>query len=99
MAKPRIVLVDADTEYLSALEVRMLEVFGETIELEVIDDGFNTSNHSVDIKQAQSATGKGTKGSNMTWHHNEDGKTLQLVPREYHEQFRHRGGFSLAKGG
>lgn len=64
-----------------------------------VEHGFNTSNHSVDIKQAQSATGKGTKGSNMTWHHNEDGKTLQLVPREYHEQFRHRGGFSLAKGG
>lgn len=38
MAKPRIVLVDTDTEYLLALEVRMVEAFGESIELEVIDD-------------------------------------------------------------
>lgn len=31
-------MVDTDTEYLAALEVRMLETFGEGIEFEVIDD-------------------------------------------------------------
>lgn len=65
----------------------------------VVKDGYDTSNHTADIKKAQSATGLGGKGSNQTWHHYEDGETLQLVPREIHEQFRHRGGFSLAKGG
>lgn len=63
--------------------------------------GFDTSGtqHTKDIHKAQTATGKGGKGSGMTWHHAPDGKTLQLVPTEYHDLFRHRGGFSIAKGG
>lgn len=38
-------------------------------------------------------------GSGMTWHHNQDGSTLELVPTKYHKLFTHRGGFSIAKGG
>lgn len=62
-------------------------------------NGFNTADHQIDIREAQKALGKGGKGSGMTWHHFQDGKTLQLVPTEYHDLFRHRGGFSVAKGG
>lgn len=64
-----------------------------------VENGFDTRNHSVDINQAKSATGKGGAGSGMTWHHNQDGSTLQLVPSKYHKMFTHRGGFSIAKGG
>ena len=62
-------------------------------------NGFNVSDRNADIRDAQKALGKGGKGSGMTWHHYQDGKTLQLVPTEYHDIFRHRGGFSVAKGG
>lgn len=64
-----------------------------------VSDGFDTSNHSVDINKAVRETGKGGTGSGMTWHHSTDGKTLQLVETEIHEQFRHIGGFAIAKGG
>ena len=62
-------------------------------------NGFDTSDHSADIREAQKATGMGTKGSGETWHHSTDGKTLELVPRDIHELFRHTGGFALAKRG
>lgn len=32
-----------------------------------------------------------------TWHHNEDGITLQAVERKLHQRFTHRGGISIAK--
>ena len=62
-------------------------------------DGFDTSNHSADINKAVRETGKGGTGSGMTWHHSPDGKTLQFVEAGIHEQFRHIGGFAIAKGG
>lgn len=64
-----------------------------------VEDGFDTKNHTVDINKAKSATREGTSGSGMTWHHNQDGSTLELVPTKYHKLFTHRGGFSIAKGG
>ena len=69
------------------------------VEEKFITDGFDTSNHNADINLAKSATGFGKKGSGYTWHHSTDGKTLELVPREIHELFRHTGGFALAKRG
>ena len=62
-------------------------------------DGFDVSNHSADINLAKKNTGLGGKGSGSTWHHSPDGKTLELVPREIHEMFRHTGGFAIAKRG
>ena len=37
------------------------------------------------------------KKNNLTWHHHEDGTTMQLVPRELHENIPHTGGASLVK--
>lgn len=35
----------------------------------------------------------------MTWHHHQDGRTLQLIPRDLHEAVRHSGGASRLKAG
>ena len=64
-----------------------------------VSSGFDTSNHSNDINEAIRNTGLGGKGSNVTWHHNQNGTTLQLVDTKYHQLFTHRGGFAVAKGG
>ena len=63
-----------------------------------VSGGFNTTNHNVDINQAINSTGLGGKGSKFTWHHYQDGSTLQLIDTEHHQLFRHIGGFSIAKG-
>lgn len=34
-----------------------------------------------------------------SWHHVEDAATMQLVPREVHVAFNHRGGAAIARGG
>ena len=62
-------------------------------------NGFDLSNHNADINLARNNTGLGGKGSGFTWHHSTDGKTLELVPRDIHELFRHTGGFALARRG
>ena len=33
----------------------------------------------------------------MTWHHHQDGTTMQLVPKDVHRGTGHTGGFSLGK--
>ncbi len=54
-----------------------------------------------DIKKANAYINvKGTgsaniKGQKHTWHHLADGKTLQLIPSEIHNAFRHTGGDAL----
>ncbi|NLW47281.1 MAG: hypothetical protein GXY86_08095 [Firmicutes bacterium] len=37
------------------------------------------------------------KPADMTWHHNEDGKTMQLIPREINREFSHTGGASIVR--
>jgi hypothetical protein len=37
------------------------------------------------------------KPVDMTWHHNEDGKTMQLIPREINREFSHTGGASIVR--
>jgi len=32
-----------------------------------------------------------------TWHHHQDGKTMQLIKRDVHEEFFHTGGMSGAR--
>ena len=39
----------------------------------------------------------GTKPPSHTWHHHENGKTMQLVDYHIHRQFTHRGGISHLK--
>lgn len=60
---------------------------------------------SKDFKKANEQTGREEFGSKSpkagnkkcTWHHNEDGKTMQLVPYDIHKKFSHSGGISLAE--
>ncbi|MFD3511050.1 HNH endonuclease [Nocardia sp. NPDC058666] len=33
-----------------------------------------------------------------TWHHHEDGVTMQLVPNGIHDAVRHAGGVAIQKG-
>lgn len=33
----------------------------------------------------------------LTWHHHQDGRTLQLVPTELHDKVKHTGGFAIEK--
>ncbi len=55
-----------------------------------------TGNHYVDNDAADVARGK-PKPDDWTWHHNEDGTTMQLVPRGIHQRFHHSGGASIVK--
>lgn len=52
-----------------------------------------------DYKAANEAVGHPEWGdkppTNWTWHHNEDGKTMMLIPRDIHSSFTHQGGVSL----
>ena len=34
------------------------------------------------------------KPSNMTWHHHQDTRTMQLIPTDIHNAVRHSGGAS-----
>lgn len=37
------------------------------------------------------------KDNKLTWHHHENGRTMQLIKRELHEAARHNGGISTTK--
>ncbi|MEL7571255.1 MAG: HNH endonuclease, partial [Eubacteriaceae bacterium] len=37
------------------------------------------------------------KNPEYTWHHKEDGETLQLVQKDIHKEFTHKGGISVIK--
>jgi uncharacterized Zn-binding protein involved in type VI secretion len=56
-----------------------------------------------DFRAANNQTGRSQYGSDSppdhTWHHHEDGTTMQLVPRDIHRQFTHAGGISGTHGG
>ncbi len=54
-------------------------------------------NHSTDFTKADKAAPKGPKLDENTWHHNEDMKTMQEVPKDIHRKFTHRGGVSGIK--
>lgn len=59
-----------------------------------------TKNRTKDFEVADKLTGiskRLRKDNKLTWHHHEDGKTMQLIKTELHEAVRHTGGF--AKGG
>ena len=59
---------------------------------------FSTEGNSryADFHKADSIS---QKSPDTTWHHSEDGHTLQAVDTYYHKLFTHRGGFSISKGG
>jgi RHS repeat-associated protein len=53
-------------------------------------------NYTSDYKDATDANG-GTKPDNTTWHHHENGKTMEAVDSKIHHRFRHRGGVAEKK--
>jgi hypothetical protein len=60
-----------------------------------------TGSHPVDFKRANAAVGHAEWGSRSppgySWHHHEDGTTMQLVRSDVHTEFSHRGGAALAR--
>lgn len=55
-------------------------------------------NRSTDFTQANRMAGLPSKPRGWTWHHHQDGSTLQLVPEDLHEAIRHAGGVAIKKG-
>jgi uncharacterized protein RhaS with RHS repeats len=47
-----------------------------------------------DFDSANRAAGYERTPEGMTWHHHQDGTTMQLVPRDVHAQTGHTGGFN-----
>ena len=64
-----------------------------------LPDGFN--GRSQDFREANALTGRSEYGSRSppgsTWHHHENGTTMQLVPRDIHREFGHAGGISTSR--
>jgi RHS repeat-associated protein len=56
-----------------------------------------TGTRAGDAKAANKAAGLGSTPDGMTWHHHQDGKTMQLVPKDVHGDTGHTGGFRLEK--
>jgi hypothetical protein len=53
-----------------------------------------TGSRARDFAAANKAAGLGETPKGMTWHHHQDGATLQLVPTETHARTGHTGGFA-----
>ncbi|KIE05765.1 hypothetical protein NF27_CY00010 [Candidatus Jidaibacter acanthamoeba] len=47
-----------------------------------------------DLRKANEAAGFKKTPDNYTWHHHEDGKTMELVPKDLHNAIQHTGGAS-----
>jgi hypothetical protein len=56
-----------------------------------------TGNHGIDNAMANKIAGYQKTPKGYTWHHHEDGKTLQLVPLDLHKSIRHTGGASILR--
>lgn len=75
---------------------------GKSISGEVEVQLSETGNRSADIKLANGAMAKKLgldkfkEPEGYTWHHTEDGTTMQLVPSNLHNNVPHSGGVSLA---
>jgi hypothetical protein len=52
-----------------------------------------TGTRAGDFREANKAAGFESTPKGYTWHHHQDGETMQLVPRDIHAQTGHTGGF------
>ncbi len=57
-----------------------------------------TGNRAVDEAAANSAAGLSQTPRGYTWHHHQDGKTMQLVPTDIHRATGHTGGVATGGG-
>jgi hypothetical protein len=63
-----------------------------------VDIGKQSGNHTSDYAKAEELSKlKPPKKEDTSWHHHEDGKTMQEVPTDIHKNFTHRGGVSEGK--
>ena len=58
-----------------------------------------TGNVRKDFKLANDHYGFDKTPEGFTWHHHQDGKTLQLVPQNLHSACKHTGGCAVIKNG
>ncbi len=58
-----------------------------------------TGNRKNDEAMANRAAGLDSTPKGYTWHHVEDGRTMQLVPRQSHTGARHTGGAAVVRNG
>jgi hypothetical protein len=56
-----------------------------------------TGSRSADFRAANEAAGYESTPAGYTWHHHQDGTTMQLVPTKIHDLTGHTGGFYLRK--
>jgi hypothetical protein len=64
------------------------------VEQEVNVGGFK--DYNTDFKKADELAPNGPRDAEKnTWHHHQDGKTMQEVNKEIHKDYTHRGGMSL----
>ena len=56
-------------------------------------------NHTTDFNKANKAAPLGPKLPENTWHHHQNGTTMEEVNKIIHSRFTHRGGVSIKKGG
>jgi hypothetical protein len=55
-------------------------------------------NHGSDFVDANKLAGLPATPDGYTWHHTQDGKTMQLIPRDLHRGVSHAGGVAIMKG-
>jgi hypothetical protein len=56
-----------------------------------------TGSRAGDFRAANEAAGFKSTPEGFTWHHHQDGTTMQLVPRDIHAKTGHTGGFKLGQ--
>lgn len=56
-----------------------------------------TGERGVDYRAANRAAGLKVTPKGYTWHHHQDGKTMQLIPTPLHQKSAHTGGVALRK--
>jgi hypothetical protein len=72
-------------------------VFTPYAELRVIVEN-QIGNRDADVDAANEAAGFRETPNDFTWHHVEDGRTLELVPKGLHDGVKHTGGVAAAPG-
>jgi len=55
-------------------------------------------NHGSDFTDANRLANIESAPRTHTWHHHQDGQTMQLIPKDLHSAVRHAGGVAIAKG-
>jgi len=72
--------------------------FGPNSVAEVKVEGL-TGNKRIDERLANEAVGLQKTPKGYVWHHVEDGKTMQLVPIDIHDDVKHTGGAAVIRNG